>query len=316
MKQQEYLYWSFQSVHNKELEIGSKEDISFRAKYKKDYQTRELYNDTEVVEKFNMNAWRNPNYSRITSLILAKEYNGELIVDYIEGNEKDLLQTFYNKLKNKHADCQLVHFDAGIVLPYIGTRFRKNGFKSQVHPNLKYMGLKSWELSGVCLKNYYKGGGDYTFSLEDIADIEGIECDFIHYDSEYTYYHSNQFQALKDSAINKVVTIAKVHRELFELPQLEWKLLEDFVKDVEPEKPLNWLDELYKEQQFTLEIIDGLKQQVLGSKKKPTKKDLEVVFETIRGAYVITDFETRFQDSKDTIEIKEKEIKSIIELWK
>jgi hypothetical protein len=111
-----FLYWSFQSVHNKELEIGSKEDISFRAKYKKDYQTRELYNDTEVVEKFNMNAWRNPNYSRITSLILAKEYNGELIVDYIEGNEKDLLQTFYNKLKNKHADCQLVHFDAGIVL--------------------------------------------------------------------------------------------------------------------------------------------------------------------------------------------------------
>lgn len=307
-----FLYWSFQSVHNKELEIGSKEDISFRAKYKKDFQTRELYNDTEIVEKFNMNAWRSPKYSRITSLILAKEYNGELIVDYIEGNEKDLLQTFYNKLKNKHADCQLVHFDAGIVLPYIGTRFRKNGFKSQVHPDLKYMGLKSWNFSGLCLKDYYKGGGDYTFSLEDIADIEGIDCDFIHYDSEYTYYHSNQFQALKDSAINKVVTIAKVHRCLFELPELEWKLLEDFVKDVEPEKPTNWLHELERSNQLTLEIVTNIKEQILAVKKKPTKRDKEVLFETIRAVYIRADFEHNDQDAKKTIELKEKQITDLI----
>lgn len=316
MENKQYLYWAFQSVHNQELEIGSKEDVSFRAKYKKDFQTRELYNDTEVVEKFNMNAWRSPKYSRITSLILAKEYNGELIVDYIEGSEKDLLQTFYNKLKTKHSDCQLVHFDARIVLPYIGTRLRKNGFISTIHSDLKYMGLQPWNLTGLCLKDYYKGAGDYTFSLEDIADTEGVECDFIHYDSEYTYYHSGDFKALKNSAINKVVTIANIHRIMFNLPSLEYRLLEQLVENVQEEKTTNWLNELYKEQQFTLDIIEGLKKQVFSAKKRPTKKEIETIFEIVRGAYIITDFETRFPDSKDIILKKETEIRNVIESWK
>ena len=321
MENKQYLYWSFQSVHDKELEIGTKEFESFKNKYKKDFETRELFSDIEILEKYNLNAWRSPLYSKITSLILAKEYNGELIVDYITGEEKDLLQTFKNKLKNKHFDCQLVHFDAEIVLPYIGVRFDINGFNPQnnlVHQDLKYQGqnFKSWNFTGLDLKEYYKGGGKYIFSLEEIANIKKISHDFIHYDSEYTYYHSGDFKALKESAINKVVVIANVHREIFNLPKLEYKLLEQLVENVVEEKPTNWLEELYKEQQFTIEIIEGLKSQIFPTKKKPTKKEFEAIFETIRGVYVLTDFETRYPDSKDIILKKETEIKNVIESWK
>jgi hypothetical protein len=312
---QQFLYWAFQSVHDKELVIGSKEDISFRAKYKKNYESRELYSDEEVTEKYKSLGWRNPLYSRITSLILAKEFNGELVVDYIVGEEKDLLQTFYNKLKNKHSDCQLVHFDASIVLPYIGVRFDKNGFNPQhIHTDLKYQGhnFKPWNLTGIDIKEYYKGAGDYSFSLEDIANIKGIDYNFIHYDSEYTYYHNEQFDSLKNSAINKIVTLSRVHRHIFELPQIEYKLLEDFVKNVEQEKPTNWLHELEKTNKLTLEIANGIKNQIMPVKKRLSKKDKDVIFETIKAVYVRDDFEHRDQDSKKVIAEKETEINNLI----
>jgi hypothetical protein len=308
-----YLYWSFQSVHNKDLEVGSQEFETYKLKYKKDFKTRELYSDAEILEEYRINSWRNPLFNTITSLILAKEYKGELVVDYITGEEKDLLQTFKNKLKTHHSNCQLVHFDAEIILPYIGVRFDINGFNPQtnlIHQDLKYQGhnFKSWNFSGIDLKEYYKGGGKYSFSLEEIANIKGVKHDFIPYDSEYTYYHNNDFKALKDSAINKVVVIANIHRKIFGLPDIEYKLLEDFVQNVEEQKPTNWLHELERSNQLTLEIVANIKEQILSAKKKPTKRDKEVLFETIRAVYVKNDFEHNEQDAKKTIELKEKQI--------
>ena len=312
MENKNYLYWSFQSVHDKELVVGSKEFESFKLKYKKNFETRELYSDVEVLEKYNMNGWRNPLYSKITSLILAKEHNGELVVRYITGEEKDLLQTFTNILRNKCADHTLVHFASEIVLPYITIRLERNNFKTVPHKDLQYRGLRPWNLTGFCLKDYYKGAGDYVFSLEEIANNRGIDHNFIHYDSEYNYYHSEDFKALKDSAINKVVTLASVHQDLFNLPRLEYKLFEEMVEEVQEEKPLNWLKELEKANELSLEIFDGIKEQILSAKRKPTKKDKEVIFETIKSVYIRADFENRDQDTKKVIELKEKQITDLI----
>lgn len=307
MQQREFLYWSFQSVHNKELEIGSKEFESFKLKYKKDYETRELFSDVEILEKYNLNAWRNPLYSKITSLILAKEYKGELVVDYITGEEKDLLQTFKNKLKTHHSNCQLVHFDAEIVLPYIGVRFDINGFNPQnniIHQDLKYQGhnFKSWNFSGADLKEYYKGGGKYSFSLEEIANIKGISHDFIHYDSEYTYYHNNDLKALKDSAINKVVVIANVHRNIFNLPEIEYKLLEEFVQNVKSEETL--LQKI-----FATKTIKTEEFQKLLKSKKHTKKEKDILIELIKG--LISEINVNFGSV-----VNSKEVEEIIESLK
>ena len=313
MDKQKHLYWAFQSSQAKDP--TEKELETFQRKYKKDFEQRTVYEGQELLDKFRLNGWRNPMYSEITSIILAFEHQGTLRVKYITGLEKDLLQNFVNLVKKEFQDYTLVHFDAEIVLPYLGVRLYKNGFLNAPHPNLKYHGLKSWNLSGLDIKEYYKGSGKYSFSLEDIGDILNINIEgIIPYEDEFTYFNSNDFKSLNDSAIKKIEVLSQIHRKLFELPELKTVLVEERVENVQEIKPTDWLKELHKANQFTLEIKEGLKQQIFGGKKKPTKKDKEHLFTIIRGVYVRTNFEANDQDSKAIIEKKEKEIKELLEI--
>jgi len=309
MESKKVLYWSYQSSQtvvptDKELQL-------FQNKYKKDYQQRELYEDEELEDKFRLNAWRNPLFSAITSIIIGFEHNGELRVKYIIGTEVDLLQNFVNLVKTQFQEYNLVHFDAEIVLPYIGVRLDANSHLNPPHPDLKYKGLKSWNLSGFDLKQYYKGAGRYSFSLEEIASILNIDKEgIIPYEDEFTYYNSENFEALKISAIKKIEVLSQTHRKLFELTPLKTLLVEQKVKDVEPVKPVNFLQELYKSQAMTLEIRAGLEEQL--KKKKLTKRDREIVREMILGVYILNDFINNQQDSKATIEKKTKEVDTFL----
>lgn len=306
------LYWSFQSSHTKtptekELEL-------FKIKYKEDYEQRTTYEGETLLDKFRLNSWRNPIYNKITSIILAFENEGTLRVKYIEGEEYDLLQNFANLLKNSFRDYQLVHFDAEIVLPYINVRLNKNGFISPLHQDLKFFNLRPWNLTGLDIKSYYQGAGRYSFSLEEIAHILDIECEgIIPYDSEFNYYELGKFEELNNSAVKKIETLSKIHRKLNELPELQTVIVKESVKDVAEEKTKDFLKELYYANQMTVEIKEGLKQQIFGG-KKPTKKELGHLFTIIRGVYVRTNFEANDQDSKKTIELKEKEVKEVLGL--
>ena len=308
-----HLYWAYQSSQSIN---PTEEDLkTFQNKYKKDYEQRELYEDEELEDKFRLNGWRNPLFSEVTSIILAFEHQDTLRVQYITGTEKDLLQNFVNLVKTKFQEYNLVHFDAEIVLPYLGVRLNSNGHITPPHNNLAYQGLKSWNFTGLDIKQWYKGGGKYTFSLEEIAKILSIDKEgIIPYEDEFTYYNSGDFESLKSSAIKKVEVLSQVHRKLFGLNELTTVLVEEQVKDVEEYKPTDWLKELYNANQFTLEIREGLKKQIFGGKKKPLKKELEQLFTIIRGAYVKADFINNNQDSKKVIEQKEMEIKNLLGL--
>lgn len=313
MDNKQYLYWSFQSTQSEHP--TEKQLKLFQSKYKKDYEKRQLFEGEELLEKFRLNGWRSPIYSELCSVILAFEHKGTLRTKYLEGSEKDLLQTFVNLLKNSFQEYDLVHFDAGIVLPYIGIRLNKNGFINVPHVGLKYQNIRPWDLKGIDIKQFVKGAGDYSFTLEEIADTLSIECEgIIPYEDEFTYYNSGDFTSLKTSAINKVTVLSQIHRKLLELPALETILIEERVENVQEIKPTDWLKELYNVNQFTLQIREGLKQQIFGGKKKPNKKEKEHLFKIIRGVYVRTNFEAKDQDSKATIEKKEKEIKELLEL--
>lgn len=311
MEQNKYLYWAFQSSQvkdptEKELEI-------FQRKYKKDYEQREVYEGEELLNKFRLNGWRNSLFSEVTSIIVAYESNSTLRVKYITGTEKDLLQNFVNLLRNSFQDYKLVHFDAGIVLPYIGVRLNKNGFLVSPHQDLKYHNLRPWGLTGIDLKDYYKGAGDYTYSLEEIGYILSVDTQgVIPYEDEFTYFNSEDFDSLNKSAVKKIEVLSQIHRKLHDLTELETVLIEEKVENIEEQKPTNWLLELEKTNQLTLEIVLGLKEQIISAKKRPTKKEKEVLFEAIRAVYVRTDFEHNDQDSKKTIELKEKQITDLI----
>lgn len=309
-----HLYWAYQSSQS--INPTEEELKTFQNKYKKDYEQRELYEGEELEDKFRLNAWRSPMFSEITSVILAFEYQDTLRVQYITGTEKDLLQNFVNLIKTKFQGYNLVHFDAEIILPYLGVRLNTNGHLTPPHNDLKYQGhnFKPWNLTGLDIKQYYKGAGKYTFSLEEIAKILSINKEgIIPYEDEFTYHNSNDFDSLKSSAIKKVEVISQIHRKLFGLNSLTTILVEEQVKDVEEYKPTDWLKELYNANQFTLEIRDGLKQQIFGT-KKPTKKEIEHLFKIIRGVYIRTNFENKDQDGKAVIEKKEKEIKELLGL--
>lgn len=310
MSEIKHLYWAFQSS---QIENPKEKELKlFQNKYKKDFEKRELYEDEELQEKFRLNGWRNALFSEITSIILAFEHAGTLRVKCITGTEKDLLQTFVNLVKNDFQECQLVHFDAGIVLPYIGVRLQKNGFISSPHIGLKYQGYRPWDLKGLCIKQYFKGAGDYSYSLEEIADILTIDSEgIIPYEDEFTYHAMGDLESLNNSAIRKIEVLSQAHRKLFELSELKTVIVKEQVEAVEEVKPTNWLSVLYSSENLTKEIQEGLKFQFGG--KRITKKDKENLFTILRGAWVHCNFENKDQDSKAIIAKKEKEITNFLE---
>ena len=307
--EQKYLFWAFQSSHSV---TPTEQDLRiFSEKYKKDYEQRELYEGEELLTKFKLNSWRNPIFCEVTSVILAYEVEGNMRVKYITGDEKDLLLNFSNLLKNSFQEYILVHFDAEIVLPYIGVRLHNNGIINAPHKDLSYFGLRSWNFTGFDLKAYYQGGGRYSFSLEQIASILKIDSEgIILYEDEFTYFNSGRHAELKLSAIKRVEVMAEIFRKLKGLPKLNTILVEEEVKDIIEEQPKNILLELYNSNTLQVESAKSIKEKI--GKKKLTKKDKENLYTILRGVLIKNDFINGQQDTKAIIAKKEKEVTDFI----
>jgi hypothetical protein len=312
-----HLYWKLQSINNTDMiEAGSEEFNIYREKFKKNFETRELMSEEETLIHYNYNAWRNPLFSKIYSLTIAFVHEGVLRVKYLTGQEKDLLQTFLNEVKGDFfKDYQLVHSDAEYMLPYIGTRLDIHGFRTSLHKDLQYKNLRPWNLTGVSVRDYYQGAGAYKHSLKEIAWVYGLKTSYIEPSEEFSLYKKGLFDNLKDSSVNEISVLANVHRLMIGEDKVDnIEVSEEKVEKVEELKQTDWLVELYNENQFTSQIRDGLKQQLFRGKKKPTKKEKEILFKIIRGIYVRTNFEAKDQDNKEVIGLKEKQIKELLEL--
>lgn len=303
------LYWKLQSVNNTEqIEVGSDEFNIYREKFKKNFETRELMSEEETLIHYNYNAYKNPLFSKIYSLTLAFSHKDELRVKYLRGSEKDLLQTFLNEVKGEYfKDFQLVHSDAEYMLPYLGTRLDLHGFRTSLHKDLQYKGLRPWNLSGCSVRDYYQGAGAYKHSLKEIAWVYGLKTNYIELADEFNFYKKGNFEALRDSAVNEIFTLANVHRIMMGEKALENVSVEEqVVEAVKEVKPTNFLSLLYESQAMTLEVREGLEKQL--KKKKLTKREKEVIREIILGVYLQNDFINGQQDTKATIEKKTKEV--------
>lgn len=309
MEKQKTLFFLFQS--SQAFEPTQEDLTSFQIKYKKDYKTRELYEEEELINEYRLTGWKHPRYAKIISFILAFEEEDNLKVKYISGEEKDVLQTFSNILR-KSQEYNLVSYNTKIVLPFIGIRSRRNDILTTPHRSLVYnKGVKPYEVSCTDLQQYYDGSGSYRSSIKDIAeDLKLNHSNVLEIEDEFTYYNSNDFGALKNSAIQKVEIIANSYRILNDFPPLATVLVEEQVKDVQEEKPTNFLEILYRSQAITLEVRGGL--ETILKKKKLTKRDREIVREIILGVYVQNDFINGQQDSKATIEKKTKEVETFL----
>jgi hypothetical protein len=290
------------------IEVGSEEFNIYREKFKKNFETRELMSEEETLIHYTYNAWRNPLFSKIYSLTLAFVDNNSLRVKHITGNEKDLLQTFLNALKSDFfKDYQLVHSDAEYMLPYLGTRLDIHGFRTSLHKDLQYKGLRPWNLTGLSVRDHYQGAGVYKHSLKEIAWVYGLKTNYIEPVDEFNFYKKGQLEVLRDSAVNELSTLANIHRLMTGEESInEVYVVEEKVEAVEEIKATNFLALLFESQAMTLEVRNGLEKQL--KKKKLTKRDKEVVREIILGVYISSDFINGQQDTKAVIEAKTKEV--------
>lgn len=303
-----HLYWGYQSTQSSEPTEA--ELKTFQSKYKKDFNQRELYEGEELEDEFRLRSWRNPLFSEIISIILAFEHENTLRVQYVTGTEADLLQNFVNTVKNNFQDYKIVHFDSEITLPFIGVRLNKNEHLVPPHNDLKYLGSKSWDLTGLDIKSYYRGAGRYSYSLEEIAKILNLESDgIIPYEDEFTYYKSESHAELKSSAIKKVEVLSRIHRKLFGLNELETVLVEDSVKDVEEVAPKNWANELYRTKDFNCGIKEYLKSL------KILKKDKQVL-ENLVLAHYLEKIDVMSKNKKELEGINKNRTEEVTEFFK
>ena len=294
-----HLYWAFQSSQT--LEPTEQELKVFQLKYKKDFEKRELYQGVELLEKYRLNGWRNPMFSQITGVIIGYENDGALRLKNIVGTEKDVLQTFSNLLKNHFQDYNLVHFDSEVVLPYIGIRLNKNNLKP-THQDLKYYNMRPWNLSAIDLKAYYQGAGKYSFSVDEIAYILNIDSEgIIPYDDEFTYFNSGDLKTLEISAIKKVEVISQIHRNLNDLPSLTTILTEEQVENVEEEKTVNILDNLYYSKKISEKDKEELKQ--IFAKKKFKTEEKEIAINIIKAS--LSEINQNFGSITNSKEVEE-----------
>lgn len=308
-----HLYWKLQSINNTEsLEVGSEEFNLYREKFKKNFETRELMSEEETLIHYTYNSWRNPLFSKIYSLTLAFVEKDVVRVKYLTGNEKDLLQTFLNNLKGDYfKEHQLVHADAEYMLPYLGTRLDMHGFRTSLHKDLQYKGLRPWNLSGVSVRDYYQGAGAYKHNLKEIAWVYGLKTDYIEPVDEFDFFRKKDFQTLQNSAVNEIHTLVNVHRVMMGENSIEEVVVaQEVVESVEEVKATNFLALLYESQAMTLEIRTGLEKQL--KKKKMLKRDRQIIREVLLGVYIQNDFINGQQDSKATIEKKTTEIDNFL----
>jgi len=309
-----HIYWHLQKTNASDsLEVGSKEFELYRKHYKKDYETRELMTEEETLEHYKKFAYKNPLFSRIYSLTLAFENEGKLRAKYFIGNEKDLIMTFLNTLKDSHFnEYGVVHYDAEVILPYLGTRIAKNNIKTVLPKDLQYLNLRKWQLTGTCIRDYFQGSGVYKNNLEEIAWIYGIEADFIDFQDEFTAYQNGSFEELEQSAVNQIKTLVNVHRSIIGEEILEEVVLNrEVVENVEQKEEVNVLKELYEANTLTPALKAKIKKLCIG--KRLTKKDKENLFVILRGVLVRTDFINNDQDNKTTILSKEEQVRKLIE---
>lgn len=302
------LYWKLQS---KNQELTEEKLELFKNHYKKDYKTGELYSDVEATHMWHQSASNNPLFAELFSLTVAYENEGKLRVKYLTGNEKDIIQSFLNILNNKHfKDYEVVHFDAGIILPYFGIRKTACGNKEHLPKSLSYKGLRPWNLSGVCLKDYFKGAGDYTYSLLELGELFGLKANIISYVDEGFYYFEGKKEELLESAIQEITLLANVHRLENGLEKIEAVVSKEEVKEVEVKGEENLLLILAAGGDFSTHIKRYIIDKI--DKKRLTKKDKENLEIILKGLYFCTDFINMNQDSKKVIQEKTLEIEEFI----
>lgn len=306
----EYLYWKLQAVadENSDFEL-------FKEKYGRVYDENGVlaeYKSEEYLKQlFSKIAYKNPLFSKIYSLTTGFVSGDKIRIKYQIGEEKDLIQSFLNLINNSYFNNHtLVSLDSGVLLPYFGVRAEKNSLTVS-NEQLKYKGLRPWNLKSISLRDYFQGAGDYNFNLKEMAYIYGLEADYIDYTEEYEQFVLGNYAGLMESAKKEISLIINCHRKsLGEEVLTEVNFEHERVEEIKPEESLHPMVDLVKNKEFTPSIKKAIQEACKG--KRLTKEDKENLKTILIGAWSRTDFINKDQDSKARLQEKIAEVEQFI----
>lgn len=272
----------------------------------RDKETNELQSTEENIKAYKNKAALNAEWGKIVCISVGYIHNEELHIKSFTGEEKEILTNFVNLVKSSGrmiAGHNVIGFD----VPYIRKRFFINGLKDYLtegQGNDVY--TKPWLLDDSIFDTMvaFKGSGYYNTSLDELAMVFNIP-------SSKSEYHGNQVGELYYSGgIKEIAKYCEGDVAVVANLLRVWKgdcILEPILRDVEiEEQPI--LSKLYKASEISEE--DRKKIESLIKKKKPTKKDKEILEDMLTSIYIDN---TMFKsDSEPTKERKRNEIKEII----
>lgn len=306
----EYLYWKLQAVADEDSNFEL-----FKEKYGRIYDENgvlvEYKSDEDLKKLFSKIAYRNPLFSKVYSLTTGFVSDNNIRIKYQIGEEKDLIQSFLNLINNSYFNNHtLVNLDSGILLPYFGVRAEKNGLTVS-NEQLKYKGLRPWNLKSISLRDYFQGAGDYNFNLKEMAYIYGLEADYIDYTEEYEQFILGNYSGLMESAKNELSLIINCHRKsIGEEVLTEVSFDHERVEAVKPEEALHPMVDLVKNKEFTPGIKKAIQEACKG--KRLTKEDKENLKTILIGAWTRSDFINKDQDSKARLQEKIAEVEQFM----
>lgn len=313
MKNNNHIYFKITTVPAT-LERDSKEFEIFYDKY---LASKQFADHEEAYKAFKEDAHKHYLFGKIHSIsvstVLSDGGNEKIGVKVIKGEEKNILQTFFNLYTEElFKESKSVLWRAEFVLPFIAMRAIKNDVKRDSAPDISPFNKRVWNLNCLDLFEYITGLGYHVPSFEEVAFMFNIDVDVIEPAKVNYLLAAKEEDTIDESSISEVTALVNIHRKLQNLEIIEEVvsnvvIIEDMVIEV---KELPLLERLYQNNAFTLDIQEGLKK--LLAKKRLSKKDLSVIKDILYSCYIHCNFAEMDEDNKDVKALKEKEIEEFL----
>lgn len=313
---EDVLFFDLEIVRkSKDLEVDSKEFFLYQKKIR-NKETDELPDVKTTLEDYRKRAALKMGYNKIVCATVGRVIDGVVYLRSFTGEESEILKGLYDKFNSAKflSGFNILGYDLGMSRV---NSLRHPGI-SELIPDIFNDSLKKeWNLDKVLeLMNAFRGSHYANCSLDEVCYHLGIPSpkDGIDGSQVSDVYYNEGIERIEKYCKGDVFAVINVFRKL----QLK-DVYETYVdmneasgmaakKDETKEIPL--LERIYNS--GTLGDNDKKVLESLIKKKKLTNKDKENIFIILRGVLVRNDFENNDQDSKATIERKEKEVRDFI----
>lgn len=278
--------------------------------------------EEELSESWKRVASLYAEFSKICAVSLAYlDPQGNLVCkEYYGEDEKAILEALSVTLNNMQAhnsQYRLVgHASKYFDYPYTSKRYIINGL--QIPNCIDSSNLKPWEGMNLCTNDLWKcggtGAGSSLQALCNVLNVPISKVDLVG-DEVGSAYFRKEFERIGRYCSYDSVATFNVFRKfkqesIFEFDQVQYitayseKVAE---KEVVQELPL--LQRIYKATNIDEATKTAIKDKI--SKKKPTKKDKEILTDILTSLYINNKMFS--SDKEDVKESKRKEIKDLID---